>query len=203
MTDNLCQAAFPLRRTTLLILLAGVLLIGPPPALAQTTPADAAPAVDFDPREVADYLERTNLSEEQLRGWIDNAELITNKAKSQLTFSQRVERALLNPWVMFGLLAQGTFMMRFVIQLIASERKKKSYVPVAFWYLSLAGGVMLFAYALQLRDPVFVLGQGLGCFIYVRNLILIYRRHDALQDRLAERQNRTAARTVGDSPEPT
>ena len=79
-------------------------------------------------------------------------------------------------WVVFGLLAQLMFTGRFVVQWIASERQRDSVVPVAFWYFSLAGGLMLFSYALYRRDPVFVLGQSLGVFIYSRNLWLIYAK---------------------------
>lgn len=77
-------------------------------------------------------------------------------------------------WVVFGLSAQAMFMMRFVVQWLASERAGRSIVPVAFWYFSVAGGVMLFAYAVYRRDPVFVLGQSLGLVIYFRNLWLIH-----------------------------
>ncbi|KEP68213.1 lipid A biosynthesis protein [Thioclava dalianensis] len=79
-------------------------------------------------------------------------------------------------WVVFGLLAQLMFTGRFVVQWIASERQRDSVVPVTFWYFSLAGGLMLFSYALYRRDPVFVLGQSLGVFIYSRNLWLIYAK---------------------------
>jgi lipid-A-disaccharide synthase-like uncharacterized protein len=90
---------------------------------------------------------------------------------------------LLNPWVIFGFAAQFAFFMRFVVQWIASERRGRSYVPVVFWYFSLAGGVMLFIYACKRRDPVFIAGQGLGCFIYIRNLVLIHRRSARVRDR--------------------
>ncbi|MAQ39221.1 MULTISPECIES: lipid-A-disaccharide synthase N-terminal domain-containing protein [Thioclava] len=79
-------------------------------------------------------------------------------------------------WVLFGLLAQLMFTGRFLVQWIASERKGESVVPVAFWYFSLAGGVMLLTYALYRKDPVFVLGQSLGVFIYGRNLWLIHAK---------------------------
>ena len=84
-------------------------------------------------------------------------------------------------WVVFGLLAQLMFTGRFIVQWIASERQRDSVVPVAFWYFSLAGGLMLFSYAVYRRDPVFILGQSLGVFIYSRNLWLIYakRRREA------------------------
>lgn len=77
-------------------------------------------------------------------------------------------------WVIFGFFAQAMFMMRFLIQWIASERARQSVVPVAFWYFSLLGGLTLLAYALHRRDPVFIFGQALGTVIYVRNLWLIH-----------------------------
>ena len=84
-------------------------------------------------------------------------------------------------WVIFGLAAQLMFTARFLLQWIASERARDSVMPVAFWYFSLAGGVMLLAYALYRADPVFILGQALGVLIYVRNLWLIHakRRREA------------------------
>ena len=77
-------------------------------------------------------------------------------------------------WVMFGVGAQVVFTLRFLVQWIASERRGKSHVPVAFWYLSLAGAVMLFTYgAVWKHDIVLVLGQSMGFIIYIRNLALI------------------------------
>lgn len=77
-------------------------------------------------------------------------------------------------WVLFGFLAQAMFTGRFLVQWIASERQRRSVMPIAFWYFSLAGGVMLLAYALYRQDPVFVMGQAFGVIIYSRNLWLIY-----------------------------
>ncbi|MBF5079193.1 MULTISPECIES: lipid-A-disaccharide synthase N-terminal domain-containing protein [Paracoccus] len=79
-------------------------------------------------------------------------------------------------WLGIGFLGQALFSARFVIQWLASERMRRSVVPHAFWWFSLAGGVTLLAYALWRGDPVFVLGQGLGLFVYLRNLMLI-RKH--------------------------
>ena len=83
---------------------------------------------------------------------------------------------LTNPLVWFGLGGQFVFMLRFVVQWFASERRGRSYVPIAFWYISVAGGLMLFTYAYLNRDPVIVLGQSLGLGIYLRNLYLIHSR---------------------------
>jgi lipid-A-disaccharide synthase-like uncharacterized protein len=84
-------------------------------------------------------------------------------------------------WLTVGFMAQMLFSMRFIVQWIASERAKRSIVPEAFWYFSLAGGLMLFAYAIYRVDPVFMLGQGMGLLIYARNLQLILgaKRSDA------------------------
>ncbi len=82
-------------------------------------------------------------------------------------------------WVLFGLLGQAAFSARFIVQWIVSERKRESVVPTAFWYLSLAGGLILFIYAIYKRDVVFVIGQGSGVVVYVRNLVLIYRKKRA------------------------
>jgi len=76
-------------------------------------------------------------------------------------------------WLVLGFLGQALFSMRFLIQWVYSEKQKRSIIPTAFWYFSLAGGLTLFSYALLRQDPVFILGQGLGLFIYIRNLMLI------------------------------
>lgn len=73
-------------------------------------------------------------------------------------------------WVTVGLLGQACFTARFVVQWLASERRKRSVLPRAFWYFSLVGGVTLLAYALYLGDPVFIVGQAVGLLIYVRNI---------------------------------
>ncbi len=78
-------------------------------------------------------------------------------------------------WVIVGLAAQAMFMMRFVVQWVASERVGRSIVPVAFWFFSIAGGMMLLVYSIVRQDPVFIAGQSLGLIIYFRNLWLIYR----------------------------
>src|SRR5579863_8898341 len=81
-------------------------------------------------------------------------------------------------WVALGFVAQGFFTMRFVVQWIASERAGRSVIPVAFWLFSIGGGVLLLVYALYKRDPVFILGQGLGLFVYLRNLHFVYRERE-------------------------
>ncbi len=81
-------------------------------------------------------------------------------------------------WLILGLLSQIVFFFRFFIQWIASERAKKSVVPVQFWFLSLFGGGGLLMYAIHIGDPVFILGQSFGILIYLRNLFFIYNKSD-------------------------
>ncbi len=76
-------------------------------------------------------------------------------------------------WIAIGFIGQSLFSARFFIQWLASEKAKASIMPVAFWYFSIIGGMTLFAYALYRQDPVFILGQGTGLFIYARNIHLI------------------------------
>jgi lipid-A-disaccharide synthase-like uncharacterized protein len=83
--------------------------------------------------------------------------------------------ARLDWWVLLGFIAQGFFTARFVVQWIASERAGKSVIPIAFWFCSIGGGVLLLAYALYRRDPVFIAGQAFGVFVYLRNLYFVLR----------------------------
>ncbi len=76
-------------------------------------------------------------------------------------------------WVALGFVAQFFFTMRFVVQWIASERARKSVIPVAFWFFSIGGGALLLIYALYRRDPVFIAGQALGLVVYLRNVYFI------------------------------
>ena len=79
-------------------------------------------------------------------------------------------------WLTLGLFAQFLFSMRFLVQWIASEKQKKSVVPIYFWYLSIGGSTLLLFYAIHRKDPVFILGQSIGLFIYFRNLMLIHSK---------------------------
>ena len=81
-------------------------------------------------------------------------------------------------WVVLGLVAQAMFTMRFVVQWVASEREGKSVIPLAFWIFSIGGGVLLLGYALYRRDPVFIVGQAFGVFVYLRNLYFVLRDHE-------------------------
>lgn len=85
------------------------------------------------------------------------------------------------PWILVGFAGQIAFSLRFLVQWIASERARRSVVPLSFWYFSLVGSALLLTYALIRKDPVFILGQLFGGFIYTRNLVLVFR---------SERENR-------------
>lgn len=76
-------------------------------------------------------------------------------------------------WLIVGFAGQALFSARFIVQWVASERRRRSYIPVLFWYFSLGGGALLFVYAVKRGDPVFIAGQGMGLLVYLRNLALI------------------------------
>ena len=80
---------------------------------------------------------------------------------------------------LLGFAGQALFGLRFIVQWVASERKGESIIPIYFWYLSLIGSLILLVYAIVRRDPVFILGQSTGFFVYTRNLMLIYRKRAA------------------------
>ena len=79
-------------------------------------------------------------------------------------------------FLIIGFLGQGLFASRFVVQWIYSEKKGESSIPILFWYLSIFGGIGLLTYAIFRKDPVIISGQLFGIFIYLRNLILIYKK---------------------------
>tara|TARA_Y100000590_G_scaffold328379_1_gene372916 strand:- start:1357 stop:1656 length:300 start_codon:yes stop_codon:yes gene_type:complete len=79
-------------------------------------------------------------------------------------------------FLIIGFLGQGLFASRFIVQWIYSERKGESSIPLVFWYLSIFGGIGLLVYAIFRKDPVIITGQLFGIFIYLRNLILIYKK---------------------------
>ena len=85
-------------------------------------------------------------------------------------------------WLAVGFLGQAFFSMRFLVQWIVSERRKQSVIPVSFWFFSIGGGLTLLIYAIYRLDPVFILGQGAGLFVYLRNLYLIRRKQNQLAE---------------------
>jgi lipid-A-disaccharide synthase-like uncharacterized protein len=100
------------------------------------------------------------------------------------TYLQDVFVTNLDGWVLVGVVAQLFFTARFVVQWLASERAGRSVIPVAFWILSLVGGVMLLIYAIYRKDPVFIAGQTFGVFVYIRNLQLVLRSYRRIPARV-------------------
>ena len=98
------------------------------------------------------------------------------------TYLQEVFVAKFDFWLVFGLAAQLIFAARFLVQWISSERAGKSVIPFAFWILSTGGGLMTLVYGLVKREPVIIVGQALATFIYVRNIMLIFRERDRRRD---------------------
>ena len=81
-------------------------------------------------------------------------------------------------FLIVGFFGQGLFASRFIVQWIYSERKGESHIPIIFWYLSIFGGIGLLTYAIFRKDPVIILGQSFGIFVYIRNLFLIYKKRN-------------------------
>lgn len=79
-------------------------------------------------------------------------------------------------WLAIGFLGQVLFSARFLVQWLASERARRSVVPIAFWWLSMGGSLVLLVYAASRRDPVIIMGQSIGLVVYSRNLILLGER---------------------------
>lgn len=100
---------------------------------------------------------------------------------------------LSDPLVLFGFVGQFVFMLRFVVQWFVSEVRGRSTVPLAFWYISVTGGVMLFTYALLNKDPVIMFGQFFGLAIYLRNIYMIHSRRMRYRRRRAHAQPATAS----------
>jgi len=95
----------------------------------------------------------------------------------------------MSPWhsipnwlLILGFAGQIAFSMRFIIQWICSEVKKESHIPIAFWYFSLVGGLLLLTYAILRKDPVIICGQAAGLIVYVRNLRLIYKKEKEVRE---------------------
>jgi lipid-A-disaccharide synthase-like uncharacterized protein len=88
--------------------------------------------------------------------------------------------AQLDWWVALGFLAQLLFTARFLVQWIESERQNKMVIPIAFWFFSIGGGLLLLVYAIHRRDPVFIAGQAFGVFVYGRNLYFELRDRQAV-----------------------
>ena len=89
---------------------------------------------------------------------------------------EEFQKTLLDPWAVLGFSAQALFFSRWIVQWVAAEKRKESYVPLSFWIISLVGAVMLFVYALREGQPVFMIGQFVGILNYTRNIILIRKK---------------------------
>ncbi len=85
-------------------------------------------------------------------------------------------------WLIIGFTGQGLFFARWLVQWFRSERERESTIPLSFWYLSLIGGLITLVYAIYRKDPVFITGQSIGNLVYLRNLMLIYRKREPMDE---------------------
>lgn len=92
-----------------------------------------------------------------------------------MTWLEEILQNAKNPIAILGFVGQGVFFMRFLVQWLATERERRSVIPVAFWYFSIGGAMLLLMYGILDRDPVILIGQTTGLAIYMRNLYFIRR----------------------------
>lgn len=107
---------------------------------------------------------------------ISAIEKVLTSSNSSTNKIKEIQKIIKNDsyiWYVIGFLGEAIFGSRMLVQWIASEKAKKNIVPELFWYLSLAGSVLVFVYALHLQDPVFVISKGAGLFVYIRNVVLL------------------------------
>jgi lipid-A-disaccharide synthase-like uncharacterized protein len=90
-------------------------------------------------------------------------------------------------WAAVGLVGQMVFGARFVLQWIVSEYKKRSHVPTSFWFISVAGSLILLGYSIHIKNPIFILGFSLNTLIYLRNLHLIYIHETKREETVIEK----------------
>jgi lipid-A-disaccharide synthase-like uncharacterized protein len=96
-------------------------------------------------------------------------------AEASAGWGEEVLRNARDPWFLVGILGQGIFAARFLLQWIASERKGRVVIPGIFWWCSLVGASITFAYGVHRRDPLILVAQAFGMVVYVRNLVLHLR----------------------------
>jgi lipid-A-disaccharide synthase-like uncharacterized protein len=142
-------------------------------------PASAAAPTPQTPASAAAANPAATATVEQLQA--ENQALKAEVARLRpLSFWQKIAKLVsFEPqglWFLVGFFGQFVFFMRFIVQWIASERAKKSVVPVAFWYISLAGSLITIVYAVYIKDPVFTIAFCLNILIYIRNLYFIHRK---------------------------
>jgi len=135
-------------------------------AAGAQTPAASSPSAASDARAIG----QLKAENEALKAEV--ARLEPPNIWQKLAMITKLQPA--GVWYLFGFFGQFVFFMRFVVQWIASERKKQSVVPLAFWYISLAGSLMTIVYAVHIKDPVFTAAFCLNILIYIRNLHLIH-----------------------------
>ena len=170
-----------------------ILLLGLIPFMVglQAAPAPTAPVTIEGWQEEVELVETSDGDlVYRLKSPDGRTEILTPLQFAKRHFQREQGRSLINRlfnitspigllWVAIGLLGQALFTGRMLVQWVASERRRRSTIPVIFWWMSLLGASMLLAYFIWRKDIVGILGQGLGWMIYIRNLALIYGRRSA------------------------
>lgn len=94
-------------------------------------------------------------------------------ANGQVVIDQLFKSANIPVWLMiWGIVGQFTFTLRFVYQWLYSRRVGESQLPLPFWGISALGSSMIILYAVLRYDPVLIIGQATGFVVYVRNIMI-------------------------------
>ena len=74
-------------------------------------------------------------------------------------------------WIFaLGLVAQGLFSARTLVQWVLSEKARTVVNPTIFWILSLLASLLFFLYGWLREDFALMLGQVIGFYVYIWNL---------------------------------
>ena len=71
---------------------------------------------------------------------------------------------------LLGLIAQGLFSARILVQWYKSEKSRKLESPLSYWVLSLAGSMVFFVYGWFRNDFSILFGQFITYAIYIWNI---------------------------------
>lgn len=81
-------------------------------------------------------------------------------------------------WIALGVIGQGLFACRFVVQWLVTEAKRKSVMPVLFWYISVLAALLKGGSHIGQVEWWFAISVFLPMPVYLRNLVLIRRENN-------------------------
>ena len=83
----------------------------------------------------------------------------------------------LTQWGYLGIAGQVLLNIRFVYQWVYSEKFHQSIFTPGFWNISIAGSMLVIAYAAQKPEYVLLVAQGAGLILYIRNAMIAHNEN--------------------------